>query len=504
MIYRAHIPLRIIPRPAEAAYSVLQRTARRHDCTDVATLQKIIDLRSYNSRNAHVTNETIKQFYEFGILPENDLKNSVIYARDGGTFVGTTCLSKLYAPRRILELGPVCLTCLEEDLRSESEHSGPMTYRRWYWDLNYLDICAHHRHRLLRVCPRCRKRLAWKSLDPRYCSCGADLLEYVTHSKESTASETQQHIAEATLGTQASGCGPLFELAPKEIQDLTVRLALQLKSSKTNTVRDLAPQANDEFQDRAFQALKHWPDGFDELLEAIRTKSASSKLHINEAYGSIYRWLTRRRYKCYEPVARRIAVNYDASLRNQAPRKIFKVVPRTVKQQSVQKLAKELCVPRSFMKYIQQLAAEKRGEAYFERNWITDDEALYAKSIIQNLVDKRFIKEKITRNERNIRNLVSAGFLDIFSTGPGSKPYYFAESANLLADVVSKARAMTKNCSEGVVSLSKSSLVTGMPMTFYLKNIIDNSISIAGHDGGKDGLAGILFDKRYINEVREN
>lgn len=495
MISRAQPPLRLVPRPAEVPYSVLQRLARRHNCIDVAMLQEIIDLRSYNSRNAHVTGKTIKQIYDHGILPKNEIDDSIIYAKNGGTFVGLRCLSQIYAPRRLLELGPVCLTCLEDDVRSESKYSGPMTYRRWYWDLNYLDICAHHHHRLLRICPQCRERLSWKSLDPRYCNCGADLLQWINHAIESTASEAQRYIADVTLGREASGSGPLATLAPKEVQDLTVRLALQIRPSKTNTPYDLAPRANDEFQDQAFYALKQWPDGFDELLDAVRAKSPSTKSHINEAYGSIYRWLTRRRYKCYDPVSQRIALKYEASISNEKPRKLFKVVPRTVKQMSLQKLSQELCAPRSLLFYIQKLVAEECGETHVERNWMTDDEVLYARMLFGKLVDKKFIKANVTRNERNIRSLVFAGILECFSPGSGSKPYYFADAAQYLAGIIAKARKMGNKGSKNDISLAKICRMTGRPMAYYITGIMDRSMRIVGHDGGADGLSGLLLEK---------
>ncbi len=495
---RGPTPNRITLYEHESLYSLLQRLTRRHDCDRMQDLCILIGLDDHNCRNARVSDTTLRQLAQRTGLLEADLMKRQVCSHGEGSAIASNVLSTTFSPRKILKYGPVCPICLAEDSSRQSELREPSTYRRWFWDLNYLAVCATHGASLIVNCPHCSQRLSWKNLDPRYCSCGADLTGAASQDGEACVSELQKHLARQTLGVGDPAGGFAAKLPPKELHELALRMAWELNPDKSPPADALAARASDPYQDRAFHALIRWPTGARAVLRDMRSSDQESGTRIISAYGRFYFWLGRRNPDLYKPLVDLFESDYKQFRTGQSDVRLFKRQEEPDKKARIRFNASQLEL--SDLHYV-KIAEEmlKRAGAACEQVDFSDDELFQkVREFLLDHVDKDFVTAKITTTERNINNLCEAGLLKPLLPGSYFRPFFQREGAIRIAgaiDAVPKGRVWND---DGVTSLGEFCKYHKISMIIVLKRLLCGTIKAVGHDDRPDRLPGLLFVDRDL------
>lgn len=76
-----------------------------------------------------------------------------------------------------------CPICLSEN-----------KYHKRFWDHSYIQVCTHHKVKIIEVCEACNSPIEWNRRSPFECTCGHNLLKTVTPSSNSIVEEYLQQV----------------------------------------------------------------------------------------------------------------------------------------------------------------------------------------------------------------------------------------------------------------------------------------------------------------------
>jgi hypothetical protein len=295
------VPLRIVPFLEETPLSILQRLYRRSEIESFSDFLSATDLKSHFARRGTINWTIIQLLSEKTGISVSRLCSAHFYNDSHGTRVGDKVISKYTPYKALINLGRVCPRCLEEDLEHPMASLSPTTHRRWYWDFKFIDFCALHMTRLVSNCKSCGNILQAHNPDPRYCTCGTDLIDMFLNKKPSP-DRLDYYIAARLIGCREPSGGEILDkMALLEAFHLVTHAARTLPPTDSTTLST---------RDVAFSAISNWSQLGDAFLDRVVGRDPLLK-QKEKLYFPLDRWLYHCNYPEYEAVRYSIGAHYQ-------------------------------------------------------------------------------------------------------------------------------------------------------------------------------------------------
>ena len=188
-----------------------------------------------------------------------------------------------------LRRGPICPACVADDLDTRRGPDRSRPWRRFWWDIGYINTCPEHRVLLERSCRGCGAPFQPLHIIRR-CRCGHEVASASTRSDDVAADEFL--IARVTGGTPVS---PAFMagLELPQVGSLLLQLGRLAIRGRDGAAIDLsAPSVGQVERARlataGLHATRDWPTNFGQVLDRLVEERPAGRAPGN-AYGT---WLT--------------------------------------------------------------------------------------------------------------------------------------------------------------------------------------------------------------------
>ena len=282
------------PYPDESLVGFLFRLARRRR---LPTIRPLMSASSIVNLTTQPSGQQLRALAEVASLEVGQLE-AITYGPPNpaiGLFRGISLPSNVFDGRGAAQRR-VCPECLRE-----------APYHRAIWDLTFTSVCPVHRKVLMDTCRRCGQPLRWLGSDLTRCGHADDGdLTQMTAEDVSEADVRATRVVHGLLkderyaadAEKARALPPFRDLADNHIVEFLYRLGLEAigarpKIFSTEQTGELAWSAHLALG-RGLEAAERWPDGFFEVLDNMRRRSASTVAASLRRYvWPVERWLER-------------------------------------------------------------------------------------------------------------------------------------------------------------------------------------------------------------------